>query len=527
MEKTFRYDDVPPVQTKAGRLQGYFYDGVYKFKGVPYAQAKRFHMPTPVDPWDGVKDACSYGPVCPLTSPDKPTGELLVPHRYWPQDENCHNLNIWTNTLDPAAKKPVLVWLHGGGYTMGSAIEQEAYDGAALCAFGDVVVVSVNHRLNILGHMDLSEYGEEYALSGTLGLADLVAALEWVRDNIRAFGGDAGNVTIFGQSGGGMKVTGLMQIPAADGLFHKAVVMSGVSDGKLMPSPKKGDTCTRLANTMAKVLGGKSRFSFGRGDIKQLESAPYHDLARAYNKVFLPILMTGGNTAMAPAPNDYYLGEPLLAGFTEHAKTVPLMVGTVFGEFAFAPAAYDKNTLSENQILEKVEAEYKKSAKEALALFAKAFPGKHPIDLLSLDRVFRIPSKALAKQHAAGGKAPAWLYEFALNFNYQHGKPAWHCSDIPFFFHTTGRVESSSVPGVTGALEEAMCGALARFARTGDPNGGALPSWQQVTEDAEPTMIFDANCRVANNFDDELLALADRVLPKINLMSMMKQNVQH
>lgn len=527
MEKVFKYDDVPPVQTKAGKLRGYFYDGVYKFKGVPYAQAKRFHMPAPVDSWDDVKDACSYGPVCPLTSPDKPTGELLVPHRYWPQDENCLNLNLWTSTLDPAAKKPVLVWLHGGAYTMGSAIEQEAYDGAQLCAFGDAVVVSVNHRLNILGFLDLSDFGEEYALSGTLGLADLVAALEWVRDNIAAFGGDAGNVTIFGQSGGGMKVTGLMQISAADGLFHKAVVMSGVSDGTLIPAPKKGDTGTRLANAMAKVLGGKSRFSLGKGDVKLLEEAPCRDLAEAYNKVFMPIAMTGGNVAMAPVPNTYYPGEPLLAGFTEHAKTIPLLVGTVFGEFAFAPAAYDKNTLSESEILEKVEKEYKKHAQEAMDLFRRAHPDKHPIDLLSLDRVFRIPSKKLAKLHAAGGTAKTWLYEFALNFNYEHGKPAWHCSDIPFFFHTTDRVESSNIPGVTNALEEAVCGALARFARTGDPNGGALPPWQAVSAEVEPTMIFDRACRVENNFDDALLELADRVLPKFNMMSLMKQSIQH
>ncbi len=527
MEKVFRYDDVPPVQTKAGKLQGYFYDGVYKFKGVPYARAMRFRMPTPVEPWEGVKDACSYGPVCPLTSPDKPVGELLVPHRYWPQDEDCQNLNIWTNTLDPAAKKPVLVWLHGGGYTMGSAIEQEAYDGSALCSFGDLVVVSVNHRLNILGYLDLSDYGEEYALSGTVGLADLVAALEWVRDNIGAFGGDADNVTIFGQSGGGMKATGLMQIPAADGLFHKAMIMSGVSDGKLMPAPKKGDTCKRLANAMAKVLAGRSWLSLRKGDIKLLEKASCHELAEAYNKVFMPIIMTGGNVAMTPVPNDYYIGEPLLEGFTEHAKTIPLMVGSVFGEFAFAPAAYDKNTLSEKEMLEKVKKEYNKSAPEALSLFGRAFPGKHPIDLLSLDRVFRIASKELAKQHALGGKAPAWLYEFTLNFNYQFGKPAWHCSDIPFFFHTTDRVESSNIPGVTDALEEAMCGALSRFARTGDPNGGSLPGWQPVSADTEPTMIFDAACRVANNFDDELLRLADSVLPKISIRNLMKQNVQH
>ncbi len=529
MAKVFRFDDVLPVQTKAGKLKGYFFDGVYIFKGIPYAEAKRFQMPTKVTPWEGVKDACSYGMVCPLTSPEKPTGELMVPHRYWPQDENCLNLNVWTNALEKDAKKPVLVWLHGGGYSMGSSIEQEAYDGSNMCKHGDTVVVTVNHRLNILGHLDVSSFGPEYANSGVLGLADLVAALEWVRDNIAEFGGDAGNVTIFGQSGGGMKVTGLMQIPAADGLFHKAFVMSGVSDGKLMPAPKKGSDCERLANSMIKHLSEGKKFSFGKGDIKTLEKASYHDLAEAYNKVFMPIAITGGNVAMSPTPNDYYLGEPLIVGFTEHAKTIPLMVGSVFGEFAFAPQEHNKDSLDEKAVLALVEKQYKKHAGKAIELFQKAFPDKHALDLLVLDRVFRAPSKELAKAHAAGGKAPTYLYEFTLNFEgFQNGKVAWHCSDIPFFFRNTDRVEICNIPGVSDELEEKMFDALMQFARTGDPNGGKLPEWKTVTAEEEPTMIFDRECRVANNFDDELLKLMDDVLPPFNLMKMMQQqDIQH
>ncbi len=525
MAKVFKMDDVAPVQTKQGKLQGYFFDGVYIFKGIPYAKAKRFRMPEAAAPWEGVKDACSYGPVCPLVNPDKPTGELMVPHRYWPSDEDCLNLNLWTNSLDSTAKKPVIVWFHGGGYTMGSAIEQEAYDGANMCTHGDVVVVTVNHRLNLLGLLDLSSYGEEYKYSGSLCLADLVASLEWVRDNIAQFGGDPDNVMIWGQSGGGMKVTGLMQIPAADGLFHKAFVMSGVSDGSLMPVPK-GD-CARLANAMAKELAGKSRFSLGKGDVKVLETASYHDLAAAYNKVFMPIAITGGNVAMAPSANEYYLGEPLVTGkMTDHAKTIPMVVGTVMSEFAFAPATFDKASLTEAETLAVVEKDYKKHAKEAIELFKKAFPDKHPTDVTTLDRVFRKPSKELAKMHAEGG-AGTYLYEFTLNFDIHHGKSAWHCSDIPFFFRNTDRVQSANIPGVSDELEKTMFDALIRFAKTGSPAGDALPDWKPVTKEEEPTQIFDRQCRVGNNFDDELMALMERVLPKFNLMAMMKQNVQH
>ena len=150
MLKTFQYDEVPVLETTSGKLKGYFYDGSYVFKGIPYAYAERFQMPVPSH-WEGVRDACSYGFVCPLMTQETPTAELMVPHRYWPMDEHCQNLNIWTKVLDKNAKKPVLVWLHGGGYFAGSSIEQVAYDGHNMCMEGDVVVVSINHRLNILG----------------------------------------------------------------------------------------------------------------------------------------------------------------------------------------------------------------------------------------------------------------------------------------------------------------------------------------------------------------------------------------
>ena len=222
MGKIFDYDGVPVLHTTSGDLKGYFYDGVYIYKGIPYAYADRFQMPVP-SKWDGVKDATNYGFVCPLQNQDTPNGELMVPHRYWPQDEHCQSLNIWTNKLDPEAKKPVLVWFHGGGYAAGSSIEQVAYDGVSIAKKGDSILVSVNHRLNILGYLDLSPFGEKYKNSANAGHADMVAALQWVHDNIAAFGGDPENVTIFGQSGGGMKVATLMNTPAADGLFQKGV----------------------------------------------------------------------------------------------------------------------------------------------------------------------------------------------------------------------------------------------------------------------------------------------------------------
>lgn len=520
MANVFMYDDVPVVETKAGKLKGYGVDGIFIFKGVPYARAERFQMPQEVKPWEGVRDATSYGFVCPLLTGETPNGELLVPHRYWPQNENCQNLNIWTKSLSQEAKLPVLVWLHGGGYTAGSSIEQEAYDGFHMCSSGDVVVVSVNHRLNILGYMDLSPFGEKYKNSANAGHADLVAALWWIQKNISQFGGDPDNVTIFGQSGGGMKVTGLMQIPKADGLFHKAMVMSGVSDGKLLFSlPGDGST---IVKAMLKEL------NLSEEEVEKLEKVPYHDLANAYNKVSPMVAKEGVYIGGVPMNNDFYLGEPLLTGFTEHGKTIPLMVGSVFGEFAFKPSPYNKYELSKEEIEKAVASQYKENAGEVMELFHKAYPNKNAIDVLTLDRIFRLPSKALAKLHSQGGKAGAYLYQFALEFPYQHGKPAWHCSDIPFVFHNTDKVDICTIPGVTKELEEKIFQAVISFAKTGDPNHEGLPKWPCVTPEDEPTMIFDRECRVGHNYDDALLNRLEEISPPFNLFEMMAQeNIQH
>lgn len=519
MMKTFRYDDVPVLETTSGKLKGYFYDGAYIFKGIPYAYADRFQMPSETK-WEGIKDATSYGFVCPLMSQDTPSAELLVPHRYWPQDEHCQNLNIWTNTLDEQVKKPVVVWLHGGGYFAGSSIEQEAYDGFNMCMKGDVVVVSVNHRLNILGYLDLSPFGEKYRNSGNAGHADIVAALKWVQENIALFGGDPDNVTIFGQSGGGMKVADLMQIPAADGLFHKGLIMSGVGSASLLPA------CTGDGRQIVTALLGE--LGLTEDKVGVLETVPYAELVKAYMKVSPAIAMKGGYIGGAPLVNDYYKGNPLDFGLREHAHTIPLMVGSVFGEFSFAPAPYNKKELTKVEMESIIGEVYKERTQEMIEAFAAAYPDKNPVDLLNIDRAMRQPSKQLANLHAQKGNAGTYLYEFTLEFPFMHDKIAWHCSDIPFFFHNTDRVEICGMPGVSDVLEEQIFGAFMAFVRNGCPDCEKLPAWPAVTADREPTMIFDRKCEVRINFDDSLYALIDSILPPFNLMEIMaSQNVQH
>ena len=235
------------VQTQAGMLRGVISDGTYVFRGIPYAQAERFHMPRPVQPWEGVREAIVYGNACPEIYTCIPHDQYTVPHYFTVQSEDCQYLNVWTQHLDKTAKKPVMVWFHGGGMMTGSGVEHYAYDGEELSKYGDVVVVTLNHRLNVLGFLDLSAYGEEYRYSGNAGIADLVAALQWIRDNIDGFGGDPDNVMIFGQSGGGSKVVSMLQSPKAAGLFHRACLQSG--------GMRKGpDMTTELSRKLASYV---------------------------------------------------------------------------------------------------------------------------------------------------------------------------------------------------------------------------------------------------------------------------------
>ena len=518
MVKTFCFDDVPVLETTSGKLKGYFYNGEYIFKGIPYAYADRFQMPVE-SKWEGVKEATSYGFVCPLMDQDTPNGELLVPHRYWPQDEHCQNLNIWTKSLDKDVKNPVVVWLHGGGYFAGSSIEQVAYDGFNMCMLGDVVVVSINHRLNILGYLDLSPFGEKYRNSGNAGHADMVAALKWIHNNIAEFGGDPDNVTIFGQSGGGMKVADLIQIEEARGLFHKGLIMSGVSNVEMLPA------CTGNGHDIVMAL--LDELGFGEDEIEKLETVPYYELVNAYKKVSPAIAMKGGYIGNGPMVNDYYKGHPLGYGLREEPSLVPVMIGSVFGEFSFVPAAFNKLELADDDMKKIIGEVYGGHTEEMIQAFAKAYPGKNPTDLLSVDRAMRQSSKQLAKLYAENG-ADVYLYDFTLEFPIMHNKIAWHCSDIPFFFHNIDKAEICSIPEVSEKLQEQIFGAFMAFVKTGDPNHELLPAWPKVTPDQEPTMIFDKECEVRMNFDDTLYELIDSILPPFSLAVITEtQDIQH
>ena len=484
--------DYPVADTPNGKLRGFELVGMFHFRGIRYAHAKRFQPATPVEPWEGIKDATNYGPVAPTYGDPIPAGEVMIPHRFWPEKEECQYLNIWTKSLDADAKKPVLIWFHGGGFSNGSSLEQAAYEGDALCEYGDVVVVTLNHRLNILGYFDLSSFDEKYANSVNAGVTDLVAALQWVHDNIAAFGGDPDNVTIFGQSGGGGKVYTMLQTPAADGLYHKAMIMSGSDNFHRESDPPHAP----IAEEMLKVL------NIPREEYEQLETVPYRVLMKAFIRA-CNNLQTGIN--WGPVANDYHMGHPCDVGFTEYAKKVPTVVGTAIAEFkAFVPGL--PCTAPEEEKMAAVREIYGAHSDEVVEAFQKAYPGKDLSVLAKLDYWVRPGAvEFLTVRAKSGPQAPGYNYQFGLVFDINDGVPAWHCADIPFMFHNAYRVPVANIEGVTEQLEDEMAGSLIALAYTGNPNHKGMAKWMPFTADGKETMVFDRRSECRANVDTELL----------------------
>ncbi len=522
MRHTFqRASGTATVRIRQGSIQGYVHDGIHIFKGIPYARAIRFHAPEDVQPWEGVLDACSYGFVCPLMTNDRPRGELYVPHRYWPMDEDCLNLNVWTPGLDEQ-KRPVLVWLHGGGYEAGSSIEQTAYDGANMSRLGDAVVVSVNHRLNILGYFDLSDFGEEYANSGNAGGDDIVAALRWVRENIALFGGDPDRVTVLGQSGGGAKVTTLLQTPAADGLYAAGIIMSGVIGPVLADAEGSGK---EFALAVMRELG--------LHDVKELETVDYAAFARAYLRLRPLFAQAGKYTGCRPHPNAFYQGDPVRTGFRPETSQIPLMIGSVFGEFtSFAPVPGEYANLKETDQTELIRKTWGKEKADALIpLFRKAYPDRRVMDLLRLDFIFRIPEiQYIAKRCTLNDRT--WSYLFNLDQPIDGGNTPWHCSDIPYVFHNLDLVEyphgPSEDPEAPARVQEEMFRSVLAFARSGSPANEYIPDWAPCENGRESVLILDRATRVAVNPDHELMgACAPFAEEMMKAMFSPKANIQH
>lgn len=496
------------AQTESGKVGGFLQDGIYIYKGIPYAKAERFMPPQPADKWEGVRSSRMFGPTCPQAVRMGWGADEHAFAFHWDDGypgEDCLRVNIWTPGLNDGKKRPVMVWLHGGGYAAGSGQELPSYDGFNLAKKGDAVVVTLNHRLNVLGFLDLSAYGDKYAKSGNAGLLDLVAALQWVNKNIAAFGGDAQNVTIFGQSGGGGKVSTLLATPSAKGLYHKAIVQSGS-----MLRTMDAKYSRRIGAAVMDELGLKA------SQIDELQQMPYERLLAAGEKAVAKVKAEaekedGISTFIfgwAPTVDgDVLPAQPFDPQAPAQSKDVPVMIGTTLHEFTMSTYVPAFRTITKEKAVEFLKQRYGDRTDDFLAAFEKAYPGYRPKDLVDVDFVFRPGAVEQARLKAAQQGAPVYMYIFAWESPVLDGMfRSTHCMEIPFAFNNAMVHASMTGGGAEAqALAEKMSGAWLNFARTGNPNAEGLPQWDAYTEEGGATMFFNNRCEVKHHHDKELL----------------------
>ncbi len=497
-------EETTVVQTATGKVAGYIEQGIYTYKGIPYAKAERFMAPQPADSWEGVRSCRAYGPTAPQEVRTGWASDELGFSFAWNDGfpgEDCLRANVWTPGINDGKKRPVMVWLHGGGYSTGSGQELPSYDGASLARKGDVVVVTVNHRLNVLGFLDLSTFGKEYAASGNAGLLDLVAALEWVRDNAAAFGGDASNVTIFGQSGGGGKVSTLLATPSAAGLFHKAIIQSG---SMLRTMDKQWSS--KIGEAVVAELGG----------IDAVISAPHEKLLAAGTKAIAKVRSEAEANGFAsfifgwaPTVDGNYLpAQPFDPQAPEQSKDIPVMLGTTIHEFSMSTYVPQLRTATKEAAMEYLRAtKFGDRTGEFAEIFEKTYPDYQPKDLFDTDITFRPSTIAQANVKTAQQGAPVYMYMFTWESPVMDGiLRSTHCMEIPFVFNNAD-LHASMTGGGKEAVELAdrMSQAWINFARTGDPNAEGLPQWPAYNPEEGAMMIFDNQCEVRYNHDKELM----------------------
>ncbi|NCI46142.1 carboxylesterase/lipase family protein [Sediminibacterium sp. WSJ-3] len=500
-------DNLAVTATESGKVKGYLHNGIFTFKGIPYAKAERFLAPQKPEPWTGVRSSMTYGPVCPTdaTTTVNDVFEFAFNHNWGYTNENCQTLNVWTQQLNDGKKRPVMLWLHGGGFTAGSSIELPSYDGENLAKKGDVVLVSINHRLNVLGFLDLSAYGDKYKASSNAGLLDIQMALQWIRQNIAQFGGDPGNVTIFGQSGGGGKVTSLMNAPLAKGLFHKAIVQSGsyITGGFAEKSSKQ-----KVAAALLAELG------LNASQVDSLQRLPYEVLysaaKKASRKVSAELVKEGKpGVGWGPGIDDYLPDQPSTAKAQELAKNIPLLVGSTKNEATpFAPA---NPNITMEEVKANLQKKYGDKTDAYMAAVKTAYPAaSQPAGYTDIDFNFRSFAIKHGNTKAVPGAAPVYMYLFTWQSPANGGiYKSMHCMDLAFQFDNIDRCQEMTGGGKQAKeLAAKMSSAWINFARTGNPNAKGLPQWPAYTRENGTTMIFDNQCEIRHNPDLELMKIA-------------------
>jgi para-nitrobenzyl esterase len=489
----------PIANTGLGKLQGATEDQVLVFRGIQYGKSTagkgRFMPPKAPEAWRDVRSALEFGPICPqggaLASNALADTRTIGPLPSLPLSEDCLYLNVWTPAIRDQGKRPVLFWLHGRGFIEGAGSEGW-YNGAKLAHSGDVVVVTINHRLNIYGYLYLAELGgDKYAASGINGLLDAVLALQWVRDNIEEFGGDPGNITIFGESGGGAKVSTLLAMPQAEGLFHKAIIQSGPGLTGLRTA-----TATVFAEKVFHHLG------INKDNIDKLQELSSDQLNEAFQK-----LAGSGPTAagvIGPVVDGrLYPRHPFSPDAAPTSLKIPLIVGSNKDEAAlFLAVDPRRRRLTEEELNQRLESLLGGRKDEILAVYKKQRPNDTPWDLLIgiSSESMRLRSIQLAEAKCAAADAPVYMYWFTWESNYMKGLfKAAHAMEIPFVFNNPDIAPFTGDSPDRYALADAMSRSWINFARYGNPDVDGLPHWPAYDPENRSTMLFNMPCRVEND----------------------------
>ena len=529
------------VEIDSGKVFGYLQDGVVTFKGIPYgastAGKNRFMPPVKPAPWAGVRSALDWGPVAPqpfayLTGGKQDDASFVLPREDGHSSEDCLRINVWTPSINDNARRPVMMWIHGGGFFSGSAQSSPACRGDNLVRRGDVVVVSMNHRLGVLGYANLMDYGEQYASSPNVGMLDIVAALEWVKTNISNFGGDPNKVLIFGQSGGGSKVTTLMAMPSAKGLFHRAAVQSGTGHLRVA----NGNDAARMA---AAVIG---ELDLTKSTLGKIHELPVDQIIEAGVHSRRAAAESGMNPGYREAADFLDLewvpvfdgkvlpSQPWSPDAPPYSADVPLLVGSTLNEtynsIQMSDAALEAMTMAEvrKRLSGRVN-NYRnpglgQAADHVIDVFREAYPRATPFTIFSIisaTATRRLTSLTMAARKNAQGAAPAFNYWFQWQTPILDGRPrAFHTSELPFVFYNTEQCAPMTGGGPDALdLGSRIADAWIHFARNGDPNHSLLPHWPPYDPAKVPTMIFDTKSVIENDPDGEVRVAIVEALAKI------------